>query len=105
MNKTFWKSKLMPFLVPNEVLNKLGEHSYGVKKKLKLAFWFDGGLKVTGNEATLSLNLKDPDLLILGTLVRKTTRIYRIPYERLVCFELIRGSDDSESSPIHFLRN
>ena len=64
----------MPFLVPNEVLNKLGEHSYGVKEKVKLAFWFDGGLKITGNEATLSLNLKDPDLLILCTLVRKRHR-------------------------------
>ena len=78
---------------PNGEMNKLGEDLYCVKEKYKVVFWFEGGLKVTGTQASLSVNLKDPHLLILSTLIRKTMRIYRIPYERLVCFELIRGGD------------
>ena len=44
---------------------------YCVKAKYKMAFWFDGGLKVTGSRDTLSINLNDDRLLVLSTLIRK----------------------------------
>ena len=106
MTRVFWKRKLLPWLEPNEELNKLGGDSYGLKGKLKVCFWFEGGLKITGNQKSLSLNLKDPDLLVLSTLVGEVLRTYRIPYSRLVCFELIRGSGESGEIPeMKFFRN
>lgn len=84
----------MPFLEPDPILNPKGEDVYGLREKLKIAFWFDGGLKVTGSQSSLAVNFKDPDLLVLSLMVRKTIHIYRVPYARMVCFELIRGAED-----------
>ena len=83
MNKAFWKQKLSKLLVEDG-----GEPEvYGVKGEV--SFWCEGGLKVTGNQKTLSVNFRDPDMLVLITMKGSTLRIYRIPYARLVSFELI----------------
>jgi hypothetical protein len=101
-----WKQKLLPFLVPNETLNKLGEDVYGFREKGSISFWFEGGLKVSGNNETLSVNFKDEDLLVLSTLMRKTIRIYRIPYARLVSFELTHSAEAKAAEPeLRFFRN
>jgi hypothetical protein len=101
MNKSFWKGKLMPFLEPH---TDMGEDAYGWKKG-KVAFWFEGGLKITGDNETLSLNLIDPDLMILLTFDEKSGtpdgRIYRVPYARLVCVEFIIA--DAKSTRREFL--
>jgi len=96
MTRSFWKRKIRHWLEPDPTLHPMGEDVYSPQKKLKIAFWFEGGLKVTGDNSDLSVNFNDPDLLILSLLVRKTIRIYRVPYSRLVCFELIRGGAKDE---------
>ena len=97
MTKSFWKPKLLPFLAEDTVLNAKGADVYGLRAKQKITFWFDGGLKVTGSKSSLTVNFKDPDLLVLSSMVRKTIRIYRVPYARLICFELIFEAEDDTS--------
>lgn len=79
MTKSFGKPKLLPFLEPDTALNAKGEDVYGPREKLKIAFWFDGSLKVTGSQNNLAVNFKDPGLLVLSLIVSKTIRIYRVP--------------------------
>lgn len=103
MTKNFWKSKLLPFLEPSV---DLGPEIYDWKGPLKVAFWFEGGLKVVGGIGTLGLSFSDADLMILSTLIGKKVRIYRVHYSRLVCFELISGAGDKTSeSTSRFLLN
>jgi len=106
MNKSFWKEKLVALLVPNAEMNKQGMDVYGLGEKRKITLWFEGGLKISGDAKTLTLNFTDPDLMVVSTLIRKTIRIYRIPYARLVCFESIfEGKDESLESVSRFSLN
>ena len=96
MKKTFWKSKLLKFLVENK---DVGPGVYELRRKMKVAFWFDGGLKVVANQNELVLNFRDPDLFILSTLKNNTNHIFRIPYTRLVCFEIIHEGAAKSDDP------
>jgi hypothetical protein len=84
----------------------MGEDVYGIKEKLKISFWFEGGFKISGDQKNLSLNFKDEDLLVLSVMDSKTMRTFRIFYSKMVCFELIRTRKSSGSEPEDvFFRN
>ncbi len=96
MTKQTWKAKLEAFLDLESMEQPKEEEVYVPRKDLRLVFWVDGGPKVVGHRANLVVNFNDPDLLVLSLQVRKAVRIYRIPYARLACVELVHGSGDTE---------
>lgn len=52
-----------------------------------------------GDSKSLEVNYNNPDLLIIELKSDGTDRIYRIPWDRLVCFELIRSYSPADGSP------
>jgi hypothetical protein len=105
MTKEFWIAKMMPFLIPIKAVKKLGGEAYGVMEKTEMIFLFEGGFKVSGEKDNISIHFTDPDLLILMT-GPNPVKIYRIPYHRLIGFELIRDSEGKTmEDSIQFLRN
>ena len=97
--------KMLPYLIPIETLKKLGEEAYEVREKLQMVFLFDGGFKVSGEKNNVSIHFTDPDLLILMT-GPNPVKIYRMPYHRLIGFELIRDSEGKKmEESIQFFRN
>jgi hypothetical protein len=105
MTRSFWKSKLLPFLVPDKQLNKSGEDCYSVRPEVKIAFWCDGGLRVEGGNKNLEISFKDAHLLHLMVGNSKTIRSYRLPYSRLISFELIHKNTHGESPLGDFISN
>jgi hypothetical protein len=105
MSKSLWKRKLKLFLKPHPVLHPAGEDVYVPTRELKIAFWFEDGLKVVGDEDSLQINFNDPDLLVLAVEAKKASHIYRVPWRRLVCFELIRDSEVTEETTQRFFLN
>jgi hypothetical protein len=103
MTREFWMRKMLPFLIPIEAMKKVGEDAYEVKKKLQMIFLFEGGVKVSGEKNKVSIHFNDPDLLILMT-GPNPVKIYRIPYQRLIGFELVNESKKMEDS-FQFFRN
>ena len=98
MTKSFWESKLKAFLDEKKGLEP---KTYGLRDRISVVFWIEGGLKIAGNSETLALNMKDSDLLILSTLIQKTVRSYRIPYSRIVCFEIVHKPRGGQESAPH----
>ena len=100
MTKVTWKEKLDAFIEPEPMGHPKGEEVYIPKKHLRIVFWIDGGPKVTGSHRNLVINFNDPELIVLSLQIRKSVRIYRVPYARVACVELVHGStDDDDPSP------
>jgi hypothetical protein len=97
MTRTFWKRKLQFFLEPEPTLHPAGEDVYIPREKLKVAFWFEGGLKVSGGPRDLQVNFNDPQILTLSLQTKRTNRIFRVPYSRIVCFELVHSEEDDNT--------
>jgi|GEM_PF-3132865 len=91
-----WKEKLAAFLEAEPIGHHKGEEVYVPRKLMRLVFWIDGGPKVAGHRANLVINFNDPELIVISLQVRKTVRIYRVPYTRLACVELVHGAGDEE---------
>ena len=98
MTKLTWKEKLEAFLEPEPMGHPKGEDVYVPRKQLRIVFWIDGGPKVVGNQANLVVNFDDAGVIVLSLQVRKTVRIYRVPYARLACVELIHGAGEEEEA-------
>ena len=96
MTKALWKEKLGAFLEPESAGNPKGEEVYVPRKQIRIAFWVEGGPKVVGTRGNLVVNFNDPQLLVLSLQHRKTVRIFRIPYGRLSCVELVHGAGDED---------
>lgn len=90
MSPEIWKQNLYHFLAPHPAWHDSGEEVYVPRDGISVAFFFDGGLRVAGDSVSLEVNYNNPDLLILGVKADDSDRIYRVPWSRLVCFELIR---------------
>ncbi len=96
MTRSTWKEKLEAFLEAEPMGPHKGEEVYVPRKQLRLVFWIDGGPKVVGHRANMVVNFNDPDLIVISLQVRKTVRIYRVPYARLACVELVHGAGEEE---------
>ena len=90
MSPETWKQNIQQFLSPHPAWYEAGEDVHVPRENLTVAFLFDGGLRVVGDSASLEVNYNHPDMLILGVRGPDGDRIYRMPWDRLVCFELIR---------------
>ena len=91
MTREFWMPRMLPYLIPIEAMREIGEEAYEVKEKLQMVFLFDGGFKVSGEKDKVSISFKEADLLVLMT-GPNPVQIYKIPYHRLVGFELIHST-------------
>lgn len=104
MAKKFWKSKLRWFIVSHPRFEGTEEKIFTPREGLKIRFWFEGNLQIDGEYKTLEINYNSPDLLVLSKGDSDELRnIYRIPWKRLVSFELITG-DESHQALQHLIR-
>jgi len=100
MTKAIWKKKLEVFLEPEPMGHPKGEEVYVPRRQVRLVFWIEGGPRVVGGRANLVINFNDPDLLVLSLQQRKVIRIFRVPYAKLSCVELVHGAaEEDEATP------
>ena len=81
------------FVEPQPELHPGAGEIYVPRDELKIAFYADSIPKIVGNARTLQINFNDPDFLVLAIESRGISRVYRILWQRLIGFELIRGPD------------
>lgn len=92
-NKAFWWRELKFFITPHPELHPEAGEIYVPRDHLKIAFYVDGMPKIVGDARTLQINFNGPEFLVLAIESRGSDRVFRILWQRLVGFELIRGSD------------
>jgi hypothetical protein len=96
INKAFWWRELEFFVVPHPVLHPEAGEIYIPRDHLKITFYTDGPLKITGDSGSLEINFNDSNFLVLAMEHRGIRHIYRILWQRLIGFELISGSETPE---------
>ncbi|HRG56487.1 MAG TPA: hypothetical protein PLG56_10635 [Lacunisphaera sp.] len=104
-NKAFWWRELKFFIEPHPVLHPEAGEIYVPRDHLKITFYADGPLKITGDSDSLDINFNDSDFLVLATEHRGVSHIYRILWRRLIGFELISASGTSEEVTKRFFLN
>lgn len=95
MIQDFWKNKLTPFVSKHPYFEGVDpiEEIFTPKKGLKIRFWFEGGIQIEGEYNQLEINYNSPDILILAQRNEVIENIFRIPWVRLISFELIIGNE------------
>ena len=96
MEKDFWKNKLRFFLTEHPFFENTEEDVLTPQQGLKIRFWVEGNLQIEGVYDDLEINYNDPDLLILAKRNEGLNDIFRIPWHRVICFELIIGDETSD---------
>ncbi|MBA4409066.1 MAG: hypothetical protein Q8S54_18110 [Bacteroidota bacterium] len=98
MEQDFWKKQLKYFIVkhPNFQGDQIEEEIFTPYKGLKIRFWFEGNLQIEGEYGTLEINYNSPYLLVLATRSDNVDNTFRIPWNRLISFELITGDEASQ---------
>jgi hypothetical protein len=97
MEKTFWQQKLQWFVVEHPFFDANEESIFTPKEGLIISFWFEGNLQVEGKYGEFEINYNSSDMLVLavGKPFEKGRHIFRIPWNRLISFEL---KDDNSST-------
>jgi len=93
-----WIAACQYFLQPHPELFPAGEKVYVPKGNLHVTLWFEGDLQVSGNSQSLQLNFNTDEYLVLALHEGTTERSFRVPWERLVSFEIAlerKSGDDS----------
>ena len=102
MEQDFWRQKLNPFIVKHPFfLNPdIEEHEeediFTPREGLKIRFWFEGNIQIEGEFETLEINFNSYDILVLSKRGDGLDNIFRIPWKRLISFELIIGDEASQ---------
>ena len=100
MEQNFWRKKLNVFLVKHPLYDRddseIEEEIYTPRENLKIRFWFEGNLQVEGSYYELEINYNSPDLLVLIKESNEVRNIYRVLWSKLICFELIIGSEANQ---------
>ncbi len=98
MEQDFWKNKLNSFLVKHPMFDGADpeEDIFTPYKNLKIRFWFEGEIQIEGEYETLEINYNSPDMLVLAKRNDDVQNIFRIPWKRLVSFELIIGNEATQ---------
>ena len=98
MEQEFWKKELKYFLVGHPFFKESDseEEMFTPRDGLKIRFWFEGNLQIEGEFNKLEINYNSPDLLILAKRSEGVQNIFRIPWNRLISFELIIGDEASQ---------
>lgn len=94
-----WIATCKFFLQPHPELHPAGEEVYIPRRDLVVTLWFEGGMKVSGDVKSLQLNFNSADYLVLCHIDKRMEHIFRVPWKRLVSFEIAidRGSDSTLS--------
>ena len=100
-----WRTTIRFFLQEHPELFPAGEKVYLPKDELTVTLWFEGGLRVSGDASSLQLNYNSDDLLVLALLEGSKHRIFRVPWNRLVSFEIAVDASADRKIPRHFLSN
>lgn len=101
MESVYWKQKLNTFLVPHPIFidsesKELLEDIYTPRQDLKIRFWFEGNLQIKGEHQKLEVNYNVDDILVLSKRGEHSENIYRVPWNKLISFELIIGNETSQ---------
>ncbi len=88
-----WIASCQFFLQPHPELFPTGEKVYIPKEHLVITLWFEGGLQVSGDVHTLQLNFNTNEYLVVALREGNRERIFRVPWERLVSFEIATDRD------------
>ena len=98
MEQDFWKNKLKYFVVKHPFFG--GEDSeediYTPREDLKIRFWFEGNLQIEGGFEELEINYNSPDLLVIAKRNEEVENVFRIPWSRLISFEIVIGNEASQ---------
>lgn len=98
MVKKIWKSQLRTFIVEHPRFEGSEKDIFTPRKDLKIRFWFEGNLQIEGEYQTLEINYNSPDILVLSKGESDELKnIFRVPWKRLVSFELIIGDESSQA--------
>ena len=93
----YWWPKIKFFVREHPTLFSAGEKVYIPTSGVSLHF--DAGLMITGTPETLEFNLNSDDILVLAVWDSQGEHIFRVPWERLVCFELWNKLNRDGKSP------
>jgi hypothetical protein len=102
MEQNFWREKLSPFIIHHpqfvdlEIEEYEQEDIYTPREGLKIRFWFEGNIQIEGEYKTIEINFNSYDVLILSKRSDGVDNIFRIPWKRLISFELIIGDEASQ---------
>lgn len=108
MKKNILINQLKLFIERHPNFLKTKEEIFTPKKGLGIKFWFEGGFEVEGqhNKLEINFNAKAIDLLVLALRTSNKERIIRIPFERIIAFELLPNKNiDSGLSDLLRLGN
>jgi hypothetical protein len=97
-NTNVIKAHLKFFIEPHPFFKNTKEKIFVPRKDYTIKFWIEGGLSVEGKSDSLDINFNDDELLILAIRGIPKERIIRIPWSRVIAFELIVGKDSSINS-------
>jgi hypothetical protein len=100
-----WIESCQFFLQPHPELHPAGEKVYVPKDKLTIRLWFEGGLQVAGDTSNLELNFNSDEYLVLAVRTDSRSRIFRVPWERLVSLELELDAGDNPNGYRSFFFN
>lgn len=93
------------FIQPeNERIDGQSESIYTPKHDLQIVFWFEGGFQISGHNTDLEINFNSKDFLVLS-LRQPRQRIIRVPYNRLIAFELQPIENGSNFNTKYYFHN
>lgn len=96
----FWKKELKWFVVkhPKYINPKVEEDEEDIwtpRKDITIRFWIEGNIQIEGVHNELEINYNNPRLLILSFPSEDKKRsIIRVPWKRLIAFELFSTNDE-----------
>jgi len=94
------KQSLRLFLEIHPNFENTEEKIYTPRGDYHINFWIEGGFTIGGNNKNLEVNYNNGSFLILGITDNLHKRIARIPWKRIIAFELIVkdkfGTDTSD---------
>jgi len=88
-NKKIIKENLKHFIEPHPDFTGTEEEIFTPVKRYTIKFWVEGGLEISGDHGTMEINYNSGDLLVLAVRGQPMERIIRIPWKRVVAFELL----------------
>ena len=94
----FWKNKLKFFIVPHPKFEQTDEEIFTPIKGLKIRFWIEGNLQVEGIYENLQINYNSIDCLVLSLNDSESNQAntFRIPWKRIILFELVTNENTDE---------
>ncbi|WP_379085561.1 hypothetical protein [Pedobacter sp. UC225_65] len=103
MSRKVIKQHLKYFIEPHPSFKGSEEQIFTPRNDYVIKFWIEGGFEIAGAHSTLEINFNSNELLVLAVRNEPIERIIRIPWKRIIAFELIINdkSGVNTSDPIY----